>query len=303
MGSWTGRTGSVAAALVLALASAGCAGRRGAPEPCGPVCVVEHRRAPCCRVVTIPERCERRLVYDAVPADCRTREMPEYGICQRTTVEDRCVPVTQPVEVCETCPLLVPTYERVCVATTGYQVVQEYEDRLRPRCCPRLEPVFQDVLVPDCGCVCDCDGDASWGTIGCHPERRHAGYTCRMQKVGEDLVSVNVGERLEQVVTGMERVCVPNGSRTVDVVVGTRIVDVPVGGEVRREVVDRTIDWRQTGTRTETIVKRPCSLRAREETVRVPGYQVRVCDDPRHRHEGPVISSEQYASLTGKTLE
>jgi hypothetical protein len=298
-----GRSLRVAAAVLLAAASAACAGRGRTEAPCGPVCIVEHRRAPCCRVVTIPERCERRLVYAPVPATCRTREMPEYGLCQRTTVTERCVPVTNPVEVCETCPLLVPTYEHACVATTGYRTVQEYEDALEPVCCPRFEPAFKSVVVPDCGCICDCDGDAEYGTIGCHVEKRHAGYTCRMQKVGERLVQVNVGERLEQVVTGSRVVCVPNGNRMVDVVVGTRIEEVPVGGELRREVTDRRVDYRQTGTRREQIVTRPCRLEAREEMVRVPGYQVRVCDDPRHRHGGNVISSEEYASLVGRPIE
>jgi hypothetical protein len=286
--------------LAAALAVAGCASRR--QGPCEPLCITECRPAPTCCEVWIPERCDRRLAYRAVAPDCRTREMPEYGLCQRTTYEDRVTPVTSSMELPETCSMLVPTYEKVCVPCVGYRPVQDYEDRLEPVCCPRYTPVWENVRVPVEGCVCDPCGNASYGTIGCRCEKRHAGYTCRMVKQGERLVQVNVGEHLEPYRTGSyERVCVPTGSRTAEVVVGMRYGTYVVGERHDRVVADRRVEAVQTGVRREEIVERPCHLQAYEEQVRVPGYRARVCENPRHRHDGVVLTREEYQALTGRS--
>jgi hypothetical protein len=292
----------VASSLLLAVAASGCAGRRDAP--CAPLCVTEVRRAPLCREVWIPQRTERRLAFDAVAPECRWREMPTFALCERVRREDRVTPVTTTVEVPELCATIVPTYETVCVPEIGHRPVQQYEDRIEPVCCPRFDPVFREVAVPQCGCVCDECGEAEYGTVGFRCEKRHAGYTCRMAKVGQRLTQVNVGERLEPYRTGgVDVACVPVGSRPAQAVVGTRYETVVVGEERQRVVVDRRVDAVEKGTRREAIVLRPCRLQGREEQVVVPGYCARVCDDPRHHHPGVVISSQEYTAITGKPIE
>jgi hypothetical protein len=286
--------------VVASAAGVGCSASRRGAQPCGPLCITEVRRAPVCCEVTLPERTESRLAYRAIPAECRHREMPVYGVCERTTYEDRCTPVTELDEVPDLCPVLVPTYERVCVPTFEYGTVTDYEDRVEPICEPRYTPLTRTRRVPVCGCVCDECGNADREVVGWRCEECPAGRSCRMEKVGERLVQAPVGEHLEPVQTSQTRVCVPTGSRMAVVVTGHHLEPRVVDVKHERVVADRRAEVRQTGTRREAVVKRPCRLEAQEEVVRIPRMKVWVCDDSRHSHRGPVISSEEYTAITGK---
>jgi hypothetical protein len=252
--------------------------------------------------VTLPERTETRIAYRPIPAECRSRVMPEYDLCLRTTYEDRCVPITSPVEVADTCTVLVPTCTRACAPVFGYDVVPDYEDRMEPVCAPQWEPVTQQVPVPVCGCTCGPCGQPTYGTVGVRYETRTCGATCRMKKVGERMVSVNVGSHLEQVQVSQGPVLVPTGSRPGVVVTGSHYEEVVVGSRPERVVVDQNVEYHQAGTRREDIVKRRCRLEAYEETVRVPAERAWVCDDPRHAHPGRVMSSAEYETLTGRRV-
>lgn len=298
-------------ALGVAFVAAGCASRRPVAAPvaaapcgpaCGPVCVTEVRRAPTCCQVTLPPRCEKRLSYRPVPAECRTREMPDYGLCLRTSYEERCVPETQAVEVPDYCETLIPTCTIGCAPVMGYRAVTDFEDRIAPICEPHRTPVLRTVPVPVCGCVCDPCGRPTYGTVGVACETQVCGTECRMRKTGERLTQVPVGQHLEQVQVTQGRVVIPTGSRPARMVVGSHYEHVVVGHHTERVVTDKTVEWRQTGSHREQIVKRPCRLEAYEEEFQVPGECVWVCDDPRHQHAGRVMSSAEYESLTGRRV-
>jgi hypothetical protein len=280
-----GRSVSGAIAVVVAaLWSAGCASR------CADRCEAD----PCPRV-WVPPHADARVEYCVVPAKTHVRDLPVMGLC-RSTVTD-CVEevTTQPVEVEDLCTRLVPATERACLPTYGYCAVEDREDRLEPICEPRLREVYEDVEVPVYGEVLDRCGRPHCEQVGTRSERCRTGCECRWKKTGERLVSVPVGEHLERRPVSRRDGCVVVGEREATFVTGTHVEHVPVWRERKPVQRETGIHPVQVGTRRDVVEVLPWRYQAVRKPVQVPGYWATVCDHPKHRHPGIVLTRAEYA--------
>ena len=276
------RLAVVAAAFAAATVLSACASRRG---PAGA----------CCHQEWVPARVETRFRYERVPAECRVREMGRYAVRSEPIVHTREAPVTVPIEVADTCEVLVPVYERACLPVYGYRTVEDRKDRLCPTYGPGCVPnTCKQVTVCLGVNLNPCAGPPI--RAGVKVEDVVRGTKPGIVQTGVHVESVRCGEHQERVVVGQKPGCVQTGARLGTVVTGSHYEPIQVGTECVSDVVGYDTRIVRTGTRRETVLVRPSRIEAVPEPVNIPGYCVWVCDTGTHAG-GDVLTRAEFEAL------